>query len=195
MAKQHLITLRNGEQIKLTEKEMMFCEYYLGEANKNATQAAKKAGYSEKTARNIANQNLAKLHIKKYLDDKTAPLMEALGITQDRILKKLRDIAFTDLSDLTDDDWNLLPKSQIPKEFHSALGSVEIDEKVLMQEGEAGLVVNRKIKYRLKQQEKALLTLADMAGMIPKNNDKELPGAQGPSINLFQQINNYIQGK
>ena len=194
MAKFQTITLRSGEEISLTDKELLFCNYYLGECNQNGTQSAIKAGYSPKTAREIAAQNLSKLHITKYLNDKTAPLMEALGITQEWILKRLRDTAGTNLCDLTDDNWNLLPKSQIKPEHHAAVGAVEIDEKILMQEGQEGLVINRKTKFKLKAQDKALITLAQMAGMIDSKGE-QVTVVNNTTTNIFNQINNHIQEK
>lgn len=192
MAAHQSITLRNGESITLTEREIMFCNYYLGECNKNATQAAIKAGYSEKTAKTIATQNLSKLHLQKYLKDKTDPILEALGVSHERLIKKLRDQAFTNLTDLVDDDWNLLKPSEIPKHFHAALAGVEIEERILMQEGEAGTVLNRKTKYKLKDNIKPLLTLCEMSGLISRT--PVAPQAV-PQVNLFQQINNYIEMK
>lgn len=46
-------------------KQQKFCDYYLQSGN--ATEAAKKAGYSEKTARAIGAENLTKPDIQKYL--------------------------------------------------------------------------------------------------------------------------------
>ena len=40
----------------MTEKQKLFCEEYL--IDLNATQAALRAGYSEKTAYSIGNENL-----------------------------------------------------------------------------------------------------------------------------------------
>ena len=42
----------------MTEKQKLFCEEYL--IDLNATQAALRAGYSEKTAYSIGNENLKK---------------------------------------------------------------------------------------------------------------------------------------
>ena len=50
---------------KLTAKQKRFCDEYLKDLN--ATQAAIRAGYSEKNARNIASENLAKPNIQEYL--------------------------------------------------------------------------------------------------------------------------------
>lgn len=53
----------------LTTKQLKFCELYLFHENYrgNGTQAAKQAGYSEKTAGRIADQNLKKLDIQKHI--------------------------------------------------------------------------------------------------------------------------------
>lgn len=58
---------------KLTEKQKRFIDYYIELGN--ATEAARRAGYSEKTAKQIGNENLTKLDffIKerlKELEDK-----------------------------------------------------------------------------------------------------------------------------
>lgn len=46
-------------------RQQKFCDYYLQSCN--ATDAAKKAGYSERTAYSIGEENLKKPEIKKYL--------------------------------------------------------------------------------------------------------------------------------
>ena len=48
------------EYSKLTEKQKRFIDYYIETAN--ATESAKRAGYSEKTAKNIGAENLTKLN-------------------------------------------------------------------------------------------------------------------------------------
>lgn len=55
---------------KLTEKQKRFIDYYIETAN--ATESAKRAGYSEKTAKNIGAENLTKLNffIQKRLEEK-----------------------------------------------------------------------------------------------------------------------------
>jgi len=50
---------------KLTEKQKKFCKEYV--LCLNATKAALNAGYSEKTAYAIGNENLKKLEIKEYI--------------------------------------------------------------------------------------------------------------------------------
>lgn len=50
----------------LNDRQKRFCDEYLKDCN--ATQAAIRAGYSEKTARSIGDENLTKPDIRAYLD-------------------------------------------------------------------------------------------------------------------------------
>lgn len=50
----------------MTNKQEMFIKEYL--VDLNATQAAIRAGYSEKTAKDIACENLAKPYIKEAIE-------------------------------------------------------------------------------------------------------------------------------
>ena len=56
----------------MTERQKRFCEEYLIDCN--GTQAAIKAGYSEKTATKIAAENLTKPDIREYIDEKLAEM-------------------------------------------------------------------------------------------------------------------------
>jgi len=70
---------------KLTDKQTIFCHEYT--KHWNATQAAITAGYPEKTARQIASQNLSKIYIQDYIRG----LMTSAGIDRDSIVKTLSD--------------------------------------------------------------------------------------------------------
>lgn len=60
------------KQMKMTPKQVLFCEHYINNGF-NGHKAALAAGYSKKTARNIASENLAKHyiidHIKKRIKE------------------------------------------------------------------------------------------------------------------------------
>lgn len=75
---------------KLTAKQRRFCDEYL--IDLNATQAAIRAGYSEKNARNIASENLAKPNIKAYIDERMSEKESQLIATQDEVLKYLTSV-------------------------------------------------------------------------------------------------------
>ena len=71
----------------MTEKQKRFCEEYL--IDLNATQAALRAGYSEKTAYSIGNENLKKPEIQEYIQKRLKEKEDALIAKQDEVLKTL----------------------------------------------------------------------------------------------------------
>lgn len=71
----------------MTAKQRRFCDEYL--IDLNATQAAIRAGYSEKNARNIASENMTKPNIREYIDQRMAEKEAELIADQDEVLKYL----------------------------------------------------------------------------------------------------------
>lgn len=69
---------------KLTPKQKAFADYYIESAN--ATEAAKRAGYSEKTAYSIGNENLKKPEIAAYIAERTKPTEEKRIATADDVM-------------------------------------------------------------------------------------------------------------
>lgn len=74
----------------LTDKQKRFCDEYL--IDLNATQAAIRAGYSERTARKIGQENLTKPDIRQYIDQRMAEKESALIACQDEVLKYLTSV-------------------------------------------------------------------------------------------------------
>ena len=58
----------------------------------NATQAAIRAGYSEKTARNIACENLTKPYIQEYIQELQEGIKKRNQITVDEIMQDLIEV-------------------------------------------------------------------------------------------------------
>ena len=71
--------------MKLTTKQKNFCEYYLQTGN--ATEAARLAGYSDKTARVIGTENLSKPAISEYIADRRAEMDKTLIADSDEVLR------------------------------------------------------------------------------------------------------------
>ena len=79
---------------KLTEKQKRFCEEYL--IDLNATQAAVRAGYSEKTAFSIGVENLRKPLIQEYLQRLMQERSDRTRVSADKVLQELERIAMTE---------------------------------------------------------------------------------------------------
>ncbi|MGM0174104.1 terminase small subunit [Enterococcus sp. DIV0800] len=75
----------------MTEKQKRFCEYYI--ASGNATEAAVKAGYSKKTAKETGHENLTKPHLKEYIDEKLDEMANDRIADATEVLERLTQIA------------------------------------------------------------------------------------------------------
>lgn len=72
---------------KLTPKQQLFVDEYL--IDLNATQAAIRAGYSEKTAYSIGDENLKKPEIKKAIEQAQQERQKRTLVTQDDVIRGL----------------------------------------------------------------------------------------------------------
>ncbi|MER8532102.1 terminase small subunit [Mesorhizobium sp. M1005] len=71
----------------LTDKQKRFVDEYL--VDLNATQAAIRAGYSEKTARSVGSENLTKPDIADAIAAKAANTVDKLDLSAERVLRGL----------------------------------------------------------------------------------------------------------
>lgn len=71
--------------MKLTKKQKDFCEYYLQTGN--ATEAARKAGYSKSSAQQTGSENLSKPVISEYIATRQAEMDKRLIADTDEVLK------------------------------------------------------------------------------------------------------------
>lgn len=73
--------------IPTTDKQKRFCEEYM--IDNNATQAAIRAGYSKKSAKQIGTENLSKLDLRKYIDELLEDRRSACIASADEVLERL----------------------------------------------------------------------------------------------------------
>lgn len=83
--------------MKLTEKQQRFCDYYIETGN--ATEAAIKAGYSKKTAKETGYENLTKPHLKKYIDERMQEIASNRIMGAQEALELLTSIARGELTE------------------------------------------------------------------------------------------------
>ena len=74
----------------MTNKQKRFCDEYLIDCN--ATQAAIRAGYSAKTAKQIGQENLTKLDIKNYIDARMTKIRNDSIADATEIIKYLTSV-------------------------------------------------------------------------------------------------------
>ena len=160
----------------LTPKQQRFVEEYL--IDLNATQAAIRAGYSEKTAGEIGEQNLKKLEIQKAIQEALQGRKERVQIDADYVLKRLVEIDQMDVLDIMDDHGNVKPIKDWPKVWRQYISNIET---ISMDDGEGWL---QKIKWPDKV--KNLELLGKHLGMF---KDKiEYSGPNGGPIDLNLRV-------
>jgi len=154
----------------LTPKQSLFVQEYL--IDLNATQAAIRAGYSEKTAYAIGEQNLKKLEIANSIKEALEKRSARTEITQDRVLKEYARLAFLDVRKLYDDNGNLLHVTDLDDDTAAAIAGLEI-----AREGGPARKNNDEDssptyihKYKLADKRGALDSVARHLGMFEKDN-------------------------
>lgn len=110
----------------LSAKQQAFVDEYL--IDLNATQAAIRAGYSEKTAQRIGSENLSKPLIAKAVADKQRERQERTEINADYVLKRLVEIDKMDVADILNDDGAFKPISEWPIAWRRSLSGIDVAE-------------------------------------------------------------------
>ena len=110
----------------LTDKQEMFCREYL--VDLNATQAAIRAGYSDKTANRIAAQLLSKLDIGKRIQELKSERGERLEVDADYVLKRLVEIDQMDVADILLSNGEIKPIKDWPKVWRITLSGIDVTE-------------------------------------------------------------------
>lgn len=112
----------------LTPKQQRFVEEYL--VDLNATQAAIRAKYSIKTARQVGSENLSKPVIAAAIAEAMKKREQRTNLTADRVLKELERIAFSDPRRFYDADGNLKDPQDWDDDTAAAVASLEVEEEI-----------------------------------------------------------------
>jgi len=154
----------------LTAKQQRFVEEFLVDGN--ATQAAIRAGYSERTARSIAQENLTKPDIAQAIAAGQRARSTHLGITADDIARELAKLGFANMADyltVGEDGQPTLDWSQLTRDQAAALQEVTVDEYVDGAGDDAREV--RKVRFKLSDKRASLVDLAKLLGFWKEKHE------------------------
>ena len=107
----------------LTPKQQRFVDEYL--IDLNATQAAIRAGYSEKTARSIGQRLLTNVDIQKAIEEAQSKRAEQTQIDAAYVLRRLVEIDQMDVLDIMDDQMKIRPVNEWPKVWRQYVVNLE----------------------------------------------------------------------
>lgn len=110
----------------LTAKQQRFVVEYL--FNLNATQAAIRAGYAAKGAKDQAYQLMQRPVIAAAIKEAMEARNQRTQVDADYVLNRLTEIDQMDLLDILDDDMSIKPLSKWPKVWRQSLSGFDIAE-------------------------------------------------------------------
>lgn len=155
----------------------MFCREYL--VDLNAAQAAIRAGYSEKTARQVGSENLSKPDIQDEITQLMSQRVDRLDLSADHVVRELMSLAFSDVGRIFAEDGTLKPLHEIPVEVRKAIAGIDVFEEFDGRGKDRKLIGHTK-KVRLWDKNKAIEMLGKYLRMFPDRH--EHTGANGGPI-------------
>ena len=131
---------------KLTDRQELFAREYLKDLN--ATQAAIRAGYSEKTANEQGARLLANVSVAKRIAELKADRNAEIGADAAYVLRRLVEIDQMDVLDIMTDDMSLKPVSEWPSSWRRYISGFDLAEMFEGRGDEREMVgVLKKIKW------------------------------------------------
>lgn len=151
-----------GEMSGLNDRQRIFVEEYL--IDRNATQAAIRAGYSQKTAYSIGQRLLKKVEIQEAIKKRTEARIRRTDITADFVLTEIMKVASADASDFVKvgkrNRVQIIPTEEIPKDKLAALSGVKRGK-------------NGELEVKLYDKLRALEMLGKHLGLFDKSQKDE----------------------
>ena len=163
-----------GSVALVNPKHEAFVQHYVATSGSRG-QAAKLAGVTLPTARNLLNDAEATARIR-YLNSLQ---FQHVGITAEKVKKELADIAFQSANDLFDDDGYLIPVNQLPDHVASTIVQIEVEvrDKIVKDEDGNPTVESVTLK-KIKRADK-------MAGLTLLARHFKIVGAEDDGVNAL----------
>lgn len=158
----------------LTEKQRLFCWLYIH--NYNATMAARKAGYSEKTAHVIGYELLRNPKVRAEIERLKKLKAESIMLTEEDIVERYMRIAFADMTDFINfgQEEVIIGRDEDGNEIKAKENYLNLKDSSMV---DGGLICEisksrNGVKIKLEDRQKALQWLSDYFNMNPMSRHK-----------------------
>lgn len=152
---------------ELNPKQKLFVAEYL--KDKSATQAAIRAGYSEKTAHSQGPRLLGHVGVKTAIAEGLERLHKKLDISAERIREELARIAFADMADHvsvgTEGEVRIKSFDEMPEGSSRCISGIKEKRRILAGAGEDAILEST-LEYKHHDKVKALELLGKDQGMF-----------------------------
>jgi phage terminase small subunit len=155
----------------LTPKIKRFCEEYIIDLNK--TQAAIRAGYSEKTAKTQASRLLTKANVQDYVATLKQKLSDKNEGLAQRVIDELSKLGFANIQDYIDKDNEVKDLTTITRDKAAAVESIK---KTITEFSGGGSPAGKKttIQFKLYDKISALEKLGRHLGIFDLDNQQKI---------------------
>jgi phage terminase small subunit len=161
----------------LPDRQEIFIQEYL--KTRNATKAAIKAGYSEKTARVQGSDLLTKPDIKARIEAEMIKLQKKHEIGRDRVVKEAAAIAFSNIKHtFRDGSYEIKTLDELTPQQQRAIQSVEI---IATKFGQV-------IKVRMHSKTQGIDLLSKLLNLYKDNSDGDNSADASQLDELYNQI-------
>ncbi|HBB0222261.1 TPA: terminase small subunit [Escherichia coli] len=174
---------------KLTDKQELFAREYLKDLN--GTQAAIRAGYSEKTANEQASRLLANVNVQKFVAELKSARVEQTGIDAAYVLRRLVEIDQMDVLDILLQNGELKPIKDWPKVWRTTLSGMDVVE---MASADSAALL-KKIKWPDKVKNLELLGKHVSVQAFKDQTSTEITGADGGPVRYADMSEELLEEK
>jgi len=167
-----------GKMFDLEPRQENFVYEYM--VDLNATQATKRAGYSEKGASVQGSRLLANVNIQDAIAHLRKKRADRYEITAENVLAEYAKIGFNNLDDYVDTTGDLprIDFRGLSRDELAAVSEITVDTRYEyeMVDGERSCVGTiDKVKFKLHDKQKALEALSRNLGLFEKDNKQTAP--------------------
>lgn len=148
-----------------SDRKAVFVEAYIANGG-NATEAAKTAGYSPKTAYSQGQRLLKDVEIKQRLEHRQEKLARKYELTTEAVIAELAKIVHFDPRRALDENGAVLPVHLWPDDVAAAIASFEVSE----ERDDKGNPIGQTKKLRVFDKNAAIEKAMKHLGLFEKDN-------------------------
>lgn len=163
MARKRVLTAKDNPGRSNTTRQDRFVDEYIIDGN--ATEAAKRAGFSARSAGQIGHRLMKNVEIQTKIAFRKAEISAKCDITAERILQEYAALAFLDPSDLFARDGTLKPIDDIPDHARRAIAGLELMQLRTTENGDVRVEAMLK-KVKMGDKKGALDSLSKILGLM-----------------------------
>ncbi|MBA3224985.1 terminase small subunit [Salmonella bongori] len=174
---------------KLTDKQELFAREFIKDLN--ATQAAIRAGYSEKSSRNQGARMMANDDILNRIAELKSDRNEQVGVDAAYVLRRLTEIDQMDVLDILLANGELKPIKDWPKVWRTTLSGMDVVE---MASADSAALL-KKIKWPDKVKNLELLGKHVTVQAFKEQTATEITGANGGPVRYADMSEELLEEK